>query len=317
MPDVLSAGIIVADHLCTPIDHLPAAGELVMAERLIVAIGGCAANAGVDLAKMGVDVAVVGRVGDDVFGGVVTGMLRDAGIDTGLIQTTPGVDTSATLIVNVKGQDRRFIHTFGANAKFSARDLPVDRLAGTKVLYVGGYLAMPGLEQNELAALFWRARELGVKTVLDVVVPGPGEYLDHFTRLLPFTDVFLPNHWEAEILTNESDPVRQAAVFRELGAGVAVITMGGDGSVLMSKDMTLRAGTFPIDFVDGSGGGDAFDAGFICGLLRDAPLDECLRLGSALGASCVRTVGTTPGVFTRTECDAFLQANKLSIERLR
>jgi sugar/nucleoside kinase (ribokinase family) len=317
MPDVLSAGIIVADHLCTPIDHLPAAGELVMADRLLVAIGGCAANAGVDLAKMGVDVAVVGRVGDDVFGGVVTGMLREAGIDTGLIQTTPGIDTSATLIVNVKGQDRRFIHTFGANARFSARDLPLDRLAGTKVLYVGGYLAMPNLEQSELAAVFKQARALGVKTVLDVVVPGPGEYLDRFEKLLPHTDVFLPNGWEAEILTKEKDPVRQAAVFRELGAGVAVITMGGDGSVLMSADMCLRAGTYAIDYVDGSGGGDAFDAGFICGLLRDAPLDECLRLGSALGASCVRAVGTTPGVFTRSECDAFLRANQLPIERLR
>ena len=77
------------------------------------------------------------------------------------------------------------------------------------------------------------------------------------------------------------------------------------------------SGTYAIDYVDGSGGGDAFDAGFICGLLRDAPLDDCLRLGSALGASCVRAVGTTPGVFTRSECDAFLKANKLPIERLR
>src|SRR5687767_13152091 len=108
-PDVLCAGIIVADHLCTPIDHLPVAGELVMADGMVLAIGGCAANAAVDLTKMGVATAVVGRVGTDVFGGVVTDMLKKAGVDTSLVKTTPGVDTSQTLIVNVKGQDRRFV----------------------------------------------------------------------------------------------------------------------------------------------------------------------------------------------------------------
>ena len=61
--EVLCAGIMVADHVCTPISHLPAAGELVMAERMLLTIGGCAANVAVDLAKMGVRAAVVGRVG--------------------------------------------------------------------------------------------------------------------------------------------------------------------------------------------------------------------------------------------------------------
>ena len=50
-PDVLCAGIIVADHVCTPIAHLPAAGELVMAERILLTIGGCAANVAVDLGR--------------------------------------------------------------------------------------------------------------------------------------------------------------------------------------------------------------------------------------------------------------------------
>ena len=66
--DVLCAGIVVADHVSAPIDHLPAAGELVLADRLVLTIGGCAANVAVDLVKLGVPASVVGRVGDDVFG---------------------------------------------------------------------------------------------------------------------------------------------------------------------------------------------------------------------------------------------------------
>jgi hypothetical protein len=66
--DVLCAGIIVADHVSSPIAHLPAAGDLVLADQLLLTIGGCAANVAVDLVKLGVNAAVVGRVGGDVFG---------------------------------------------------------------------------------------------------------------------------------------------------------------------------------------------------------------------------------------------------------
>src|SRR5438067_13234069 len=139
-PQVLSAGIIVADHVCTPIARVPAAGELVMADGMLLTIGGCAANAAVDLVKMGVPTSVVGRVGDDVFGRVVTDMLQSAGVDVSLVQPTPGADTSQTLIVNVTGQDRRFIHTFGANGEFRAADIPRERLRQVRLHYLSGYL---------------------------------------------------------------------------------------------------------------------------------------------------------------------------------
>src|SRR5262245_6408841 len=116
MQDVLCAGIVVADHVSTPIDHVPAAGELVMADQLLLTIGGCAANAAVDLAKMQVRAAVVGRCGKDMFGKIVAEMLKESGVDVSLLQFSTKADTSQTLIVNVKGQDRRFVHTFGANA---------------------------------------------------------------------------------------------------------------------------------------------------------------------------------------------------------
>src|SRR5881392_415891 len=115
--DVLCAGIIVADHVCTPIAHVPAAGELVMADRMLLTIGGCAANAAVDLAKMGVRAAIAGRVGTDLFGRIVTDLLREGGVDVSRITASSTAETSQTLIVNVQGEDRRFIHTFGANAE--------------------------------------------------------------------------------------------------------------------------------------------------------------------------------------------------------
>src|SRR5215831_6087931 len=98
--DVLCAGIIVADHVSSPITHLPAAGELVLADQLLLTIGGCAANVAVDLTKMGVAAAVVGRVGADIFGTVVADLLRAQRVDVSSMTVTPGRDTSQTLIVN-------------------------------------------------------------------------------------------------------------------------------------------------------------------------------------------------------------------------
>jgi sugar/nucleoside kinase (ribokinase family) len=312
-PEVLCGGIIVADHVCTPIDHVPAAGELVVADKMLLTIGGCAANAAVDLVKMGIRTAVVGRVGGDVFGRLVGEMLGEAGVDVSFLKVSPANETSQTLIVNVKGHDRRFIHTFGANADFTAADLPLALVPGVKVLYLGGYLLMPQVRQEELVPVFEAAQRGGVKTVLDVAVPGPGEYLSRLERLLPHVDVFLPNHDEAAVITGKKDPFAQAEFFHQRGVKTAVVTMGGEGAVLVSDGLRLEAGVFSMPYVDGSGGGDAFDAGFIYGLLRGLDAEGCLQVASALGASCVRAIGTTPGVFTRDECEQFLGEHALAV----
>jgi sugar/nucleoside kinase (ribokinase family) len=314
--DVLCAGILVADHVCTPIDHLPAEGELVLADRILLTLGGCAANVAVGLARMGIGAAVAGRVGGDVFGRIVSDLLRESGVDVSAVTVSPGVDTSQTLIVNVKGHDRRFIHTFGANALFRSGDIPADLAARCRVLYLGGYFILDAVTQEELVPVFAAARRGGARTVLDVVTPGPADYLPRLEKLLPQVDIFLPNDHEAALISGESDPIRQADRFRALGAKTVVITRGDRGAVLVSDRARLRSGTFPVNYVDGSGGGDAFGAGYIAGLLRGLDEAGCLRLASALGASCVRAIGTTTGVFTAAECESFLKQNELKIEAI-
>lgn len=311
--DCLSVGVLVADHLCTPISHLPRAGELVLADRLELAIGGCAANAAIDLARLGVQVGVIGCVGQDAFGRFIVETLDAAGAEISGIVRLEGVGTSGTLIINVQGEDRRFIHTMGANAHVKAEHIPLERVRQARVLYVGGYLLMPALEHTALAALFRQARLWGVKTVLDVVLPGPGDYWPRLEPLLPQTDVFLPNDDEAAAITGEHDPRRQAERFKEAGAGTVVITCGGRGSVLVTDGLRLEAGVYPTTYVGGTGAGDAFDAGYIAGLLEGADPQRCLEWGSALGASCVRAVGATESVFSRAEAEAFMRTHRLEM----
>ncbi|MHB1421709.1 MAG: carbohydrate kinase family protein [Gemmataceae bacterium] len=314
--EVLCAGVIVADHVSSPISHLPDPGELVLADQLLLTIGGCAANVAVDLVKLGVSASVIGRVGGDVFGRVLADMLRQRRVDVSALQVSPDLDTSQTLIVNVSGQDRRFIHTFGANAAFRAADIPLERVAKCRVLYLGGYLLMDGVQADELVPVFAAARRAGAKTMLDVVIPRPADYLPRMEKILPHVDVFLPNDQEAQLILGANDPLRQAERFHQLGARTAIITMGDRGSVLVGEGVRLRAESYRVPFVDGTGGGDAFAAGYIDGLLRGMDEEGCLRIGSAVGASCVRAIGTTTGVFARPELEAFLRENPLRIERI-
>ena len=167
-----------------------------------------------------------------------------------------------------------------------------------------------------MAELFKTARECGVITVLDVVIPEPADYDPFLGPVLPWTDVFLPNNDEGQIITGRADPLDQAEAFRKSGAKTVVVTCGGNGAVLVDGTARLRADAQRVLFVDGTGSGDAFVAGFIYGLLSDASASECLRYGSALGASCVRETGATKGVFNADELAEFLASRPLSIETL-
>jgi len=295
---------------------MPEPGELVPTEGIQLSLGGCASNAGLDLAKLGLRVGVSGCVGDDVFGRFILDTLRSGGVDVSGIHRIPGAGTASSMVINVTGQDRRFISTPGANTRFTVGHIPPDWVRQAKVFYVGGYLMMPGIETDEFVELFRTARAAGAKTVLDVVLFGGEHYWETLTKILPETDVFLPNNDEAAIITGVADSLQQAERFRQAGAKTVVITEGRRGSLLVTDNLRLRCGVYPVEFVGGTGSGDAFDAGFIAGLLAGEDMAGCLRWGSALGASCVRSITATESIFTRPEAEQFMAQHELEIEAL-
>jgi sugar/nucleoside kinase (ribokinase family) len=311
--DCLCTGIIVADHVCEPIDHVPRAGELVLTERTRLSIGGCAANVSVGLARLGRRTGVIGRVGDDPFGRFVRDELAAAGVDCRGIAVCPGEATSCSMIVNVRGEDRRFIHAAGANAGLAGNEITPELLGTTRVVYVGGYCLSAQPSAANVAELFREARRRGVRTVLDVVIPGRRDYWPRLEPVLAWTDVFLPNRDEAQIITGLTDPLAQARQFRAAGAETVVITCGRDGAVVEGSNTSFCAGSFTVPFVDGTGSGDAFAAGYIHGLLDGGGPRDCTRIGSALGASCVRATGATTGVLDAAELAAFLESHPLEI----
>ncbi len=231
-------GILVADVFLPPLAHFPRAGELMVTEDFLFQPGGCAANTALDLARLGVSAAVRGTVGADVFGDLVKTQLGREGLDVTGVTQTDQLGTSKTVILDVPGEDRRYIHTIGANAAVRASDLDGVAFSRGDVLYVGGYLVLPGLDPEALAAHLASAQQVGARTVLDVVVPADGEVrFDDVAPLLPYVDLFLPNEDEARLLSGAEEPSLQAEIFLSAGAGAVVVTRGAAGALMAAGDV--------------------------------------------------------------------------------
>ncbi|MEO1996354.1 MAG: carbohydrate kinase family protein [Planctomycetaceae bacterium] len=314
--DCLCAGIIVADHVCAPVPELPRAGELVLTKRLDLALGGCASNVAVDLARLNLDVGIVGRVGDDVFGRFVRDVLQDSGVDCAGLSVSPTADTSGTLVINTRGEDRRFIHSLGANAEWTGLEVTASDIQQTQLLYLGGYCLIDSLLPQTVANLFATARQHGVITVLDVVLSGSGDYRDRLAPVLPWTSVFVPNSDEAQVLTGLADPLDQATALHKAGAERVIVTSGGDGLVVVDADRRLQVDAYPVEAIDSTGGGDGFVAGYIRGLLDQLDVETCLRYGAAMGAHCVRQIGATSGAPRADQLREFVATHDLNIRPL-
>ena len=313
--DVLCAGILVADLFVPPLARLPAEGELVKVDGMLLDTGGCAANTATDLARLGVPTAVAGKVGADSFGSFIRADLSHKGLcDVSGIRVSATRTTSQTVILAVRGQDRRYIHSVGANADFTVADIDRAAITHARVFYVGGYFIMPGITPDSLAGLFRHARESGVRTVLDVAGVDPTGAMHTLAPVLPFTDVFLPNDDEAALITGEADPARQAEAFIRAGVGIVIVTQGKKGALVRTRDREIRAGAFKVSFVDASGSGDAFAAGFIVGMLDGWDLERTIAFASAVGASCCTRLGCTAGVFDRAQALGFVAGNRLRMK---
>ncbi len=308
MAAVGCAGILVADTFCGPMRSLPEPGELFALDAMPSKAGGCAANTAICLGKQGVDVDVVGCLGRDAPADTVRADLERSGVGTAGITYVDGHQTSQTVILLVEGEDRRFIHMFGANRAFTVDHVDRDWASELSVLYVGGLCVMPSIDMAALAELLRFCRGCGVTTVVDVVVPQGADTTAELPRVLPHVDYFLPNDDEGQEITGRAEPLDQARDLLDHGAGAVVVTRGDKGAIAVQGDTVWEIDVFPGEAVDPSGSGDAFAAGVITGLLRGWEMPDLLRYGSLLGASATRAVGTTDGVYSGSEAEALLHS---------
>ncbi len=309
------AGILVKDMFCGPLQALPRPGELVAVDAIRTKAGGCAANVAIDLRKQNLTVDLVGCLGRDAAGETLVKELQAARVNCDQLAYTTEYPTSETVILLVEGEDRRYLHAFGANQAFTVSHIGRDWLAELDVFYLGGLFAMPGIVTDELLRLLAFCREQKVVTVVDVVLPTNFKRAAEMEKLLPYIDWFLPNNTEAAVLTGQTDPLEAIGVFRNWGAHGLVLTLGERGAVGVLGNECWRCHAYPWQAVDPSGAGDAFASGLIAGIVNGWDFPRSLVYASALGASATRAVGTTDGVLTNVEAEQLINEQPVTVSR--
>ncbi|MGC8874139.1 MAG: carbohydrate kinase family protein, partial [Chloroflexia bacterium] len=231
---VVCVGILVADVVGRPLRALPEAGRLVLVDEMGLYTGGCAANTATALARMGIPVEVIGRVGADPFGDFLVRELERRGIGTRGISRDPATGTSATMVMVDPDGERRFVHFIGANARLTLEQISPERIRQAAILHVAGALVLPGLDGPPMARLLQMAREAGAVTFLDTVWDDTGRWMELLSPCLPYVDYFVPSLAEAQALTGKQAPEEVAGALLEHGIGAVALKMGAQGCLVLA-----------------------------------------------------------------------------------
>jgi sugar/nucleoside kinase (ribokinase family) len=304
--DVLVLGDANPDLVLRGGQVVPAFGQ---AERLVhearLTIGGSGAIFACGAARLGLSIAFVGVVGDDVFGRFMLDELRSRGIDVGGTVVDPDRPTGLTVVLSLP-HDRAMLTAPGTVGSLNAAVVDRDLLASARHVHVSSYYLQRDLRPG-LRRLLAAVRVRGGTTSVDPNYDPSGRWGDELFELLPQVDVFLPNEMEALSLARISDLDRAIARLRNAGAETVVVKLAGNGAVGAGPGATARAGGIRVEALDSTGAGDSFNAGFLAGWLRGESLDRALALGNACGALSTLGTGGTANQPTLEEAVTFLE----------
>jgi sugar/nucleoside kinase (ribokinase family) len=305
---IICLGILVADIVGRPLRTVPEPGGLVLVDEMSLHTGGCASNTATALARLGLPVEVIGKIGTDSFGDFVLNALKERKIGTRGILRDKGVGTSATMAMVSQDGERRFVHYLGANACLTLDDVDISMVEAGAILHIAGALVMPGIDGKPTAELLQHAQHAGVVTFLDTVWDDTGRWMDTLAPCLPYVDYFVPSLLEARALTGLDDPAEITRAFLERGVKCVGLKMGVDGCLVMSAEgQVIHLPAFQVDVLDATGAGDAFAAGFIAGVWQGWELEKTARFANAVGALCVTGLGASGGLRSLSETVSFME----------
>jgi sugar/nucleoside kinase (ribokinase family) len=305
---IICLGILVADIVGRPLRTVPDLGRLVLVDEMSLHTGGCAINTATALARLGLPVEVIGKIGSDSFGDFVLNSLAERSIGTNGITRDMEVGTSATMVMVAPDGERRFVHYMGANAHLTLEDIDFSMVEAGSILHIAGSLVMPGIDGQPTAELLHHAQAAGVTTFLDTVWDDSGRWMDVLAPCLPHIDYFVPSLPEGQALTGLEDSTEIALALLDQGVRTVGLKMGSDGCLVMTGEgQAIRLPSFQVDVVDATGAGDAFAAGFIAGVWQGWPLEKTARFANAVGALCVTGTGASSGVRSLSETLSFME----------
>jgi sugar/nucleoside kinase (ribokinase family) len=295
--DLLVVGDLNADLILRG-DVEPAFGQV---EKLIddatLTLGSSSAIFACGAARLGMRVALVGKVGDDEFGRFMVREMNERDVNTQGVVVDPRVKTGLTVILS-RGNDRAMLTYSGSIGALRFAEIDLALIARARHLHVGSYFLLDAL-RSDIPMLFDLAHASGLTISLDTNYDPTEKWNGGLADALCRADVFLPN--EAELLAIAGIADREAALDRLAGDTCVAVKLGARGAMVQRGNERASAQALPMDVVDTTGAGDTFNAGFVYGYLAGWELARALRLGCVCGSLSTRAAGGTTAQPTLAE----------------
>jgi ribokinase len=283
--------------------RMPVKGETIIGGPFLTGPGGKGANQAVAAARLGADVTMVVMLGTDNFGDLAQSNLVKEGIRSDFVLRTDETHTGAALIfVDAEGENM-IVVAAGANELLTPED--VDR-ARQAVLEADVLLVELEVPMETVERAIRVAHEAGVRVLLN---PAPGQPLS--AEMLSMVDVLTPNETETQIITDMPvrNPQEAEAAAQQLlaqGVGIAVITLGAQGALIVTPTDTRHVPGQQVEVVDTTGAGDAFNGALAVALAEGKELVEAVAFSNAAAALQVTRFGTAPAMPYRDEVEELL-----------
>ena len=267
---VLGMGTACMDYLVS-VHDFPEENSQVYTEALTAQGGGNCGNTLVGLSRLGVETALVTRIGTDTIGRQILHSLKSEGVGTDFVVQTGDRSPISFIIVNDRHHSRTVIHRKGVDY-----DLPLEVdpswLDNVDMVYLGGRF---DAEKNVAA----EARKRGIEIVVEA------EHTNTFAdQLFPHAHVVITSQPYHHQYFKNDHYVENLQRIVAMGPGIAVVTLGEKGAALVSAEGVMEMKAFEVSAVDTTGAGDAFAAGFIYGCLHRWPIENRLRFAQRMAA---------------------------------
>jgi len=276
------------------------------------AAGGAPANVAVGLARLGAQVAFMGKVGDDAFGRFLKNTLEENGVDTGnLVFSSEAMTTLAFVSLQEDGErDFAFYRKPGADLLFKINEVKEAYLKTAKIFHFGSLSLTAEPVYSTTLELVKRVRENGLLLSFDPNIRLPlwdseKKAIDRITELIPVVDVIKVSEEELFLLSGKDDLREGSREIYRMGPGIVVVTLGKDGCYYYTGSNEGHLRGVSVKSIDTTGAGDGFVAAFLAkvlqngleNLIKDPSLmEESLSFANRIGAFVTTIKGGIPAL---------------------
>lgn len=269
--------------------------------------GGAPANVAVAASRLGASTAFIGKAGKDMHGEFLKSVLEKQNVNTnGMLLDEDYFTTLAFVNISESGERTfSFARKPGADTQIQKEELNVDILDNTNIFHVGSLSLTDQPARDTTFYAVNRAKSKGSIISYDPnyrasLWQDENTAVKHMRSLIPYADIMKISDEETTLLTDYKEPEAAARSLIEQGVKIAVVTLGGDGAYVCSKNGGIKVGGFKTTAVDTNGAGDSFFGGFLYKISKsnkqpdELTIDELkdfAHFGNAVASLCVEKKG--------------------------